>query len=288
MIKESIAVTYWLPKTSALVFDRIVYLGPRQCPDQCPDSVLLNLEEISGLGGTSKEFELEFLINGEDISASVGDNEFAENEQVYSGSDANKAFKQTTVPIIRWAADEIRFKAGIPACPIYHSSADYNREYRPGNHQVIISTLENLQIIDENELTWDQVSEFRKDTSCQRKYQHFLHWLDGSMLGKSQNFIEHEIEQRIEDYREAISKHGIKTLLGAVSDILDPKIFAAAAVGVAALPSVSNLLAFASTGGIVLGNVALKIVSRYLDFKDACLVAQKDISFVLEIDRKLK
>jgi hypothetical protein len=46
----------------------------------------------------------------------------------------------------------------------------------------VMVTLENLQIVDEKGLSWDQVVSFREDTEARKKYRRFLHWLDKEMV----------------------------------------------------------------------------------------------------------
>ena len=76
-----------------------------------------------------------------------------------------------------------------------------------------MACLENLQIVNEENTNWQQVLEFRSDSESKEKYRRMIHWLDGSMVGKSESFIQDELSLRIKDYEAAYKKHGFKTLL---------------------------------------------------------------------------
>jgi hypothetical protein len=64
-----------------------------------------------------------------------------------------------------------------------------DKMYREGDREVIVTTLGDLSIVDEGQLSWEQVMEFRADGEMRGKYKRLLHWLDKEMTGKSPSFI---------------------------------------------------------------------------------------------------
>ncbi|MGH8592279.1 MAG: hypothetical protein ACREXX_24085, partial [Gammaproteobacteria bacterium] len=90
------------------------------------------------------------------------------------------------------------------------------------------------------------------------------------------------------DYQRATKKHGLKTLRGTATEILDPKVFAAAAVGSAAVASVDAFLGFAIGGGLVLSRTVVKVANSFLDSKEAIADVGREIGFILEVKRKFK
>jgi len=271
----SIAVTYWLPKTSALLFDHVIGIGP----DRCPPSLL---PDPPILGVISEDpIHMEFTIDGTEIEASV------EGENTYHGLDADAAFRTTTQPLLRTVVEDLR-DAGHPAYPVYHSQAAHDGEYQPGDYRVLVSAFEGLAIVDEATLTWEQVLAFRRDKDAKKSYNRFLHWLDQTLLGKDARFVHDELEQRLDDYQEAMRRHGIKTVLGTAAEILDPKIFAAAAAGGAALASVNPLLALGAGSGLVLGNAVLKVTQHLVNFQEQRANLRKEIGYVLEVRAGLR
>ena len=72
--------------------------------------------------------------------------------------------------------------------------------YQKGNREVIIATLDDLDIVVEEQLSLEQVMEFRADDQIRGKYKRLLHWLDKEMVGRSPNFVRDEVAIRLDDY----------------------------------------------------------------------------------------
>ncbi len=177
--------------------------------------------------------------------------------------------------VLREIARSFSTEHGIPMVPIYDLSADRNSGYCEGERQVIVATLSNLQIVDETNLTWNQVLEFRKDKDIRNKYKRFLHWLDKEMVEKSQSFIEDEIVIRLEDYEQALKKHGIKTILGTIQEALDGKyLLGAGVLTLAGHPALG--------AGLIIGKVLVKLAQTKLDFDDVECGPNSEISWVYE------
>ncbi|MCX5643754.1 MAG: hypothetical protein NTZ17_03575 [Phycisphaerae bacterium] len=143
-----------------------------------------------------------------------------------------------------------------------------------------MSALMDLQVVDEESLTWDQVVTFRADNEARKKYRRFLHWLDGTMLGKSQAFIEDEISQRLEDYEHALKKHGIRTVIGTIEEALDGKyILGAGGFALVGHPILAALVA----GLLVAGKVTVKLLQTSLKYDDVERGVNSEISWVHEV-----
>ena len=59
----------------------------------------------------------------------------------------------------------------VPVVPVYPFASTRDHDYSPGDQHVVISTLSDLGIAKEEDLTWDQVLEFRRDTVSRKKYR---------------------------------------------------------------------------------------------------------------------
>jgi len=169
---------------------------------------------------------------------------------------------------------------------IYPSLEIKNSIYQEGNRNIVLSTIENLKIVDEENITWEQVLEFRNDIEIQKRYKRFLHWLDNEMVGKSQSFIEDELSIRLEDYEHALKKHGIKTILGTVEEALDGKYL----LGVSGTIGSFTLAGYPNLGlllgaGLILGKVLVKLGQTSLDIDDIERGRDSEISWVYEMKK---
>jgi len=185
--------------------------------------------------------------------------------------------------ILRKIAKSFFNKHAIAMIPVYGSKNNRNHEYREGNHQTVVATLSNLEIVDEEQLSWEQVLEFRADEENQRKYKRFLHWLDKEMVGKSKSFVEDEISIRLEDYEQAIKKYGIKTAIGTIEEALDGK-YLLGASGIAGSLTLAGqpLLGILAAGILIGGRVGVKLIQTKLDFDDVERGPNSEISWVYE------
>lgn len=170
--------------------------------------------------------------------------------------------------------------------PIYALSSDRETEFHEGTRQVLVATLSNLEIVDEQQLTWEQVIEFRDDEQTKQKYRRLLHWLDRDMVGKSEAFIHDEICQRLEDYESSLKKHGVKTVVGIIQEVLDGKYLA----GVSDVSSPFVLAGHPTLGvlagaGLIVARVVVKIAQVLLDFDDVERGPNSEISWVYEVKR---
>ena len=202
-------------------------------------------------------------------------------------SDERKAYLKNTNFIINCYHRDIALafsrKYNRKVKTVFSSSKLQRIIYQEGDMDVILMAMGNLKIVDEEKITWEQVLELRKDKESKAKYKRFLHWLNKEMLGKSQAFIEDEIAIKLEDYESALNKHGIKTVLGTIEEVLDGKyIFeASAAIGGFSLAG-HPILGFLTGAGIFVGKVGLKLAQISLDLNDIEKGMNSDIAWVYE------
>lgn len=251
---ESVAISL-SPKTAALCYDRVWSFWEGRVP-----------QPIRCFGGTWTERSLA----GFRFDQAMSDPPFGRDSFMH------------TIDLSA-IARTFSFECGLPMVPIYTSTASRDSVYRTGDRRVVVATLADLNIVSENTLTWEQVLEFRKDKDSQFKYKRFLHWLDKEMVGRPQDFIKEEIELRLQDYEHALQKHGIKTIVGTISEALDGKYF----LGASSLAGSLILTGHPSLGvlvgsGLVVGKTAVKIAETLLSFDDVQCGPNSEISWVYE------
>lgn len=277
---ESASVALATPKTAALVYDR-VWGGLRY---DIPADVTFH--------GNS-ESELEFLafaqvfnflkeLSEEDdpiVQANAGAmrREFATRWQDLYGPSAHHE-------AARILAAGISASHAVGVTSVYASVDALDREYAPGNYEVIVATLSALDIPIEAALTWEQVAEFRRDKGSRQKLRRFVHWLDKDMAGRSAAFLADEISGRLEDYRAALRKHGISVALGSLASIIDSKAVIGGAAAVASLSyAADQRWALLGGGAIMLASGALHVGRALLELRDVHESA-KEIAFVAALE----
>lgn len=80
----------------------------------------------------------------------------------------------------------------------------------PERYEMAVACISNLDIVSEEELTWEQVLEFRKDRESRIAVMSFLAYL-GAMKGKTLAEIQHKLATLYNKRRHALQKFGIYT-----------------------------------------------------------------------------
>lgn len=215
--RESVAIAISKPKCASLFFDRIWTLDR-----EVPGSVGIRL-------GTFKEKVALGLIDGiiEKLAALETDDTRREErlermDKVLTSSEielpAGKAFAAMLSP-------DLQELTSRPVQAYYESDDTLKGVYEIGSTPMIVASLESLEWVNESELTWDHVCSVREDSDAIRQLKRMLHWLDSDMEGKPLSFIQDEISLRIDEYQDAVRKHGLRLAKGAFGTFLDVKLW---------------------------------------------------------------
>jgi hypothetical protein len=173
---------------------------------------------------------------------------------------------------------------GATVLPLYSSTARRNAQYCSGDQVGLVSIVDNMNIVNEEQLTWAQVAEFRRDEAARAAYRRFVHWLDAEMVGKTVEHITEEVAQRLERYEWALRKHGIETVVGVLSSMLNPKsLVATSSAGIAVnLIAGMPIWSLITAGGVLIGQAALSLTSVLLERRDIQM-AHREIAYVQEV-----
>jgi len=157
----------------------------------------------------------------------------------------------------------------VDLTPLFSKSADFDNSYVKGDAAVYHAIVENVPLVDDEDLSWEQVLEFRSDEEAKRKYRDFRVWL--SFLPESLSISQATdiVGQKLDDYNEAIKKHGLRTRIGAYKSIIDwreqfPVIAAAIAGGL----SGGTVWAAIAAGSVVLGKALVYVEEQKLALQD--------------------
>lgn len=155
----------------------------------------------------------------------------------------------------------------IEVTPVFLDKTEFERciiqnvSSKPGPVSVIEASIKSVPMIVEENLFWEQVEEIRKDEKSIAKLRKFRVWAMQNLEGKTQNQVTDIIGAEIEDYSNALKKHGILTVIGGFTTMLSSSATILEAINM----SQPELIAagIAVSAGIV--TFAVKQVSDFFD-----------------------
>jgi len=176
---------------------------------------------------------------------------------------------------------------GINVVPIYESEIMFDSEFGSGSELAYSALLNNLPLVQESGISWDQVLEFRKDKDAVWKYRSLRLWFRDGLQAKSIQEANDIIEDKIAKYEFAIRKHGLRTITGSLSSIIDSKYVAGLAMGsgVAALIG-GPIWSLIAGGSLAIGKIAVEIADRLIDLSDIKRGLNSEIAIVYEAKRQ--
>jgi hypothetical protein len=280
---ESAAFALRREKTAALCYDRVWGVGGALPADIafCGDSdaeirwlALIGLFELfvaprlqAGDGALDRRWIREYT------------KLLGTNVQIDPSQDTMREMRSL---VSRTIVSGIDSKYGIGVTPILESEAARERLYRQGDVSAVYTLLSDVPVISEDGLTWEQVVEFRRDSAAKLSLRRMLHWLDGEMVGKSLSYIEEDVAIRLKDYDESVRKHGLHTVVGTLSALLDSKFLenAATVTGVSALLS-GGIGALIAGAALTVSKASVHLAEVKIDAEEERSKAAGPIAFVV-------
>lgn len=178
-------------------------------------------------------------------------------------------------------------KFGLDVTPVYSTEDRFFDEYLVGSDLAYQALMRDVIQIDESNVKWDQIVEFRKDKAALEKSRALRRWLDDCVKSDSVEHATTLVNKKIGDYEWAIRKHGLDTVLGSLSNILDWKGLASVAGGASLGSVLGDTLAGVLAGGmIIVGKVCVYLAERRLDLEDVIRSKGAEISIISEINKK--
>jgi hypothetical protein len=269
---ESLAVSVMTPKIAALAFDR-VYRIPILKPETVP-------EEIGFYCATPPEMGL--WAAG---LATLAAKEAAEQAGIDLGAaPSGPGNAAEEAKNLRFLCSQFSRDLGVVPTLFYHAQGACRREFPPGSRQVLAAAISEIAMVDESQLSWSQVLEFRRDTEARTKYRRVVRWIDDELGAASPEKVLDLIALRLDDYTWALKKHGIKTLLGVLSCLLDPKFLgtSSAAVATTGLMAGGAWAALAATS-LAVGRAVLSFGTTYIDSLDERRRDNYEIAYIHEV-----
>lgn len=273
---ESLAVSVLRPKTAALAFDR-VFRFPTLI-DPIPESA-------GYYCATMSEIMPQMLIIMMEAAKETGLAVDFNLDEFSSISPQQKAINERKSLTRMFSQQSSQFS--LHPTIIYANQSDES-DVSKDSKSVLTTALTNLQIVDEEKLSWDQVLEFRKDPDAVAYYRRITRFIDGSIVGRSQAELEDVLSDRLENYEWSIKKHGIRAKLGSISATLDPKFLSATSL-VAGSAAIAGGAVWGALAGltIALGKAAVSFGTARIEGQDELRASNFEIAYVHEVKKRL-
>jgi hypothetical protein len=176
--------------------------------------------------------------------------------------------------------------AGYLVTPIIDDSYSFEKEYPAGDKSAYCSVIENIPDIIEDETSWEQILEFRKDRESIKKYRSFHLWLSDCIKDGNVNNLSDLLSKKLEDYEWALKKHGLKTTIGYLSLLSDwQEISKIAGASVAAAFIGGPVISILSAGLMVGSKVTIKLLESKIQKQD--ITQRAEIAYLYDINNKL-
>lgn len=147
--------------------------------------------------------------------------------------------------------------------------------------------LREISIVDDTKLSWEQIIEFRRDKESVRKYRELRLWLQSGLKANSVTEAADIIGTKLAAYDWAMRKHGLITLQGALTFVLDYRQAGVAALAVAGGNAAAGPIFGALAGGLVItGQITAWALGRYIDREDVKRGANCEVAFIHDINKR--
>lgn len=198
-LRNTVAITLDAPKTCALVFEKLV--STTAVAHDAPAEILIyrraqRWATFPLLSGGSSGPEEERRIT------------FTAREGVMIGAYAEPTLRY----VLNNQPDQVCSRitnVGFRPVLCYTKQSDENLIFRAGDRSMIVACIKGLTIVAEDQLTWEQVMEFRKDGDSRAHVARLINWLNEKCEGKSIAQIQDHLCSLLEKRDSALAKFGV-------------------------------------------------------------------------------
>lgn len=173
----------------------------------------------------------------------------------------------------------------IDIIPIYLSPIQFGKDFnekktRSNNieNPVVIICTEEIPSILEDKLEWDQVIEFRSDKKAVEKLLRFRNWANIELLDCKREVIISKYELALDEYKNALNKHGIETIFGGFSTVLTSSAMIFENIG-------EGLNIQSSVGFSIAAGLTVFTMEKFLSYKET---RNNPVAYVYDIFKLIK
>ncbi len=270
-------------KIASLLFDK-VYIATHDTPQkednpvyEVPEEVTFGLEIIRE--GSSNRIWKRFESIYDDRLKHFDINDLENNQE----------FRNISIACASKSIAEECIEHGIRATPIYPSEIAFSGDFPSGENMAYQAAINNLPLVTDDSLAWDEILEFRKDQEAIRKFREFRLWLSDGFKAKTLNQAQYLIAKRLEDYEWAIKKHGLKSTTGVISQILNLKSISALSAGTLVSGIFGGPIWSTITAGMLVGaNICVWIAERKIEREELSREEFADVAVLYEVKQLLQ
>ena len=147
-------------------------------------------------------------------------------------------------------------------------------------------TTSNIPLIDTENSSWEQIMELRKDSESKKKLRRLRLFFLNNYVGKTKDFIEDDLCQRLDDYENTRKKHGFDTAMSTLDILLDANTLQAAAVaGFTTGLFGGPIVGMASGVTIELGKVLIELGKKQANISN--LSAGHELGYIISAKTKI-
>ncbi len=266
---------YW--KRDALLFDR-VYARVHPSDSRGPD---IPIEASFGVQKIEEElWGMQLAVGlGWAMGISVGPKDEVQKAHA-DAQKVNEVDEERGLTKVYW-------RGGIMASWSFGEQGLYLRRFSDGESIAYQGALQNLPIVVGDDATWGQILEFRHDKESTRKYRDLKVWLGEGVNAKSAEHAADIIGQKIENYRWAIKKHGLKTITGTITQLFEWKRSGLALAAGGAVAAFGGPLLGALASGLVgLGQIGVHIAEQHISHEEVLRGEDREIAILYEAQEK--
>lgn len=290
--KENIATGIVRPKTTAMFFDKLwIPDGYENYDINCniPKEIRFRINKPLPMDDENK-FGIHtssFLSNPEPFIKrdiyDLGEIKKLENFKEYKG----KRFFSSKSRNSGLSKVVVTFKKyfNIDIIPIYLSPTQFDIDFKKkktrinyNENPVVIICTEQIPSIIEEQLEWEQVLEFRCDKNAVEKLSRFRNWVNIELLGCEKEVIISKFQLALDEYKNALKKHGIETITGGFSTVLTSSAMILESVG-------EGINIQSSVGLSIVAGLTVFTVEKYLSYKET---RNSPIAYIYDIFNIIK
>lgn len=203
--------------------------------------------------------------------------------------------KQDTEFIRRWVYEEAMqpiittYKSkgtnlipGYPVHPIYET-----QHSQTGDGFALEAVLSHIPVIDQAQISWEQIIDFRQDKETIRKYREFRMWLRDSLTASSPSEATELINKKLESYEWAMRKHGLATVQGALTFIFDFKKLGIAATAATAGGAIAGPIGSAFAAGVAIaGQATAWAIERKIKREETQRGPDSEVAYIYDVNSR--
>lgn len=289
--KENIATGIVKPKTTALFFDKLwIPEGYENYDINCniPKEIRFRINK------PSMEIEDKLTIKTDSFLSSplpfierdiyeFGKIKGLENFKEYKGKrffsskSRNKGLSKVVFTFKKYF--------NIDITPIYLSPTQFDIDFKEkktrinnNENPVVIICTEQIPSILEEKLEWEQVLEFRCDKKAVEKLIRFRNWVNIELLDCKKEVILSKFELALDEYKNALKKHGIETIAGGFSTVLTSSAMILENIG-------EGINIQSSVGLSIVAGLTVFTMEKYLSYKET---RNNPIAYIYDVFKLMK